>query len=373
MKSTNRKWQNHLRAKGIIPFFMDRLESHALSCAWQHNKGAFHFPIKNREMEDELTRAFFELTESFPYEIFIEITNTCNLNCKMCARSRLTRPMGFMSNKLFNRIIDEISVKQPYAYIHYYGIGEPLLDKGLFKKLGYAYKKGIRNTVLFTNGQLLTRRDMYKKLADSGVAIIGVDLDGFSQKTYGQIRVGGEFSAAKEGIEKLYRYARKNDLRTRVEIAYQIYPGINEQDIKPFVKWCEENDYEYKLVTMHTWAGLRDDVPVTEVDGLADQHHMRRRYPCCALWSGLMIAWDGRIGLCFQDADMKEVLGDINKESIEKVWTGRHLRKKKEHVKGVFKGLCGRCDSLTSVELPDKNSRLYPKSLQCHEFGIGAR
>ena len=67
MESTNRVWQKHLRAKGIVPFFLDRLQQHALSSGWQYARGPFHFPIAEREVEDELSRAYFDYVEGFPY------------------------------------------------------------------------------------------------------------------------------------------------------------------------------------------------------------------------------------------------------------------------------------------------------------------
>ena len=267
--------------------------------------------------------------------------------------------------ELFEKIIDEISDKQPYAFLHYYGIGEPFLDEGLFKKLEYSKSKNMSNSVLFSNGQKLLEDYNYKRLVDSGVSIIGIDLDGFSQEIYGRVRIGGNFSLVKEGIEKTYSYIRKTGSNVRVEIAYQIYPGLNESDMNSFVEWCDANGYEYKLVTMHNWAGLRNDVPTTKLEGLADQHHSyKRQCPCCALWGGFMIAWDGKAGLCFQDADIKECLGDLNNDSISGVWVEKHLKKRIEHVKGVFKGLCENCDSYTSVNLPGFGSSLYPKTLR---------
>lgn len=363
MESTNRRWQSHLKSKGIIPFFLDRLLSHAMSSAWQYEKGAFYFPISKRERDDELTRAFFELVEKFPYTFYLELTNNCNLNCRMCARSFMARKKGFMTNALFRKIIDEIAEKQPYSYLHYYGIGESLLDPGLFKKLEYADKKGLNNSILFTNGQLLLDKDNYKRLVHSGVACVGVDLDGFSQRTYGQIRIGGNFLKVKRGIESLYREIRKSDLPVRVEIAYQIFQGINDTEITRFVNWCNKNDYEYKLVTMHSWGGVMTDIPKVQIEGLRDQHRVpKRKYPCCGLWSGFMIGWDGRVALCFQDADIRQSWGDINKQSIEEVWRGKHLLKRREHIQGKFTGLCRECDSFTNVRLP-RRSTLYPSSL----------
>lgn len=365
--NTNRKWQNHLKSKGIIPFFLDRLKSHALSSAWQHEKGPFYFPIEDRETDDELSKAFFEMVEDFPYEYYLELSSYCNLKCKMCARSQMTRKDGIMSNDLFKKIIDEIYESQPYAYIHMYGIGESMMDTNLYQKLDYAYSKGLTNTVLFTNGQLLLENDNYIKLANSGLASIGVDLDGFSKEVYEQIRVGGDFEIVKKGIEKLSEYIKDNKLRSRLEIAYQIYPGVNEKDIDAFVEWCTANNLEYKMVTMHTWAGLRDDIPATNVDKVIEQHHGKRETACCYLWDSFFVGWDGRVGLCFQDADIRECMGNLNKSSIREVWHGKCAEKKKEHIKLNFSGICSGCNTGTGVYLPKKSSKLYPNSLRGEE------
>ncbi|HOW19003.1 MAG TPA: SPASM domain-containing protein [Phycisphaerae bacterium] len=77
------------------------------------------------------------------------------------------------------------------------------------------------------------------------------------------------------------------------------------------------------------------------------------------------MTWDGKVALCFQDADAKKILGDLNTESIESIWTGRHLAKRREHVRGIFRGLCENCSSETEVQLPRSDSRLYPPTLRC--------
>ena len=87
----------------------------------------------------------------------------------MCARRAMSRPAGDMSEDLFRSIVDEIADKQPHCYVHWYGIGEPLLAPGLFGKLAYAYSRGLHNTVLFTNGQLLLENENFARLAESGV------------------------------------------------------------------------------------------------------------------------------------------------------------------------------------------------------------
>lgn len=359
MKSTNRKWQNHLKAKGIIPFFLDRLQAHVSSSTWQHPHGSFHFPISNRDMDDALSAAYFEFVEQFPYEFHIEVTSFCNLKCKMCARPKLTRKHGTMDLSLFKKIIDEIYFNMPHAYIHYYGLGEPLMDYQLFTKLAYATNKGIKNTVLFTNGQLLQENENFIKLANSGLSTIGVDLDGFSPETYSAVRVGGDFNLAKKGIEELASYILKNSINTRLEIAYQVYPGINEGDIDLFIQWCLNNNFEYKLVNMHTWANLRSDVPRTNLQSLTDMNFTTRNTPCPMAWNGFFINWEGRATFCFQDADISECMGDTTIQSIKNIWTGPCKEKRLKHISGNFDGICKNCITCTNNNMPEFNSELY--------------
>jgi len=364
VKTTNRAWQKHLRAKGIIPFFLDRLQQHALSSSWQYARGVFHFPIGDPELEDELSRAYFAFAEAFPYEFYLELTNHCNLSCAMCARPAMNRPMGVMSRKLYCKIIDEIAEMQPFAFIHYYGIGESTVDKTLFERLAYSRDKGLRNSLLFTNGQLLTHDSNYKKLADSELTNIGIDVDGFDQETYGKVRVGGDFAKVKRGVELLHRYIRERGLRVRVELAYQVVPRVNEHHLGKFVEWCVSNGYEYKIVTMHNWAGLRDDIEPSGLGANDDMHHAERTSPCPFLWNGFTIAWDGRVPVCFQDAALRETLGDLNRQTIEEIWHGTHRAKRRTQVAGSFQGLCNGCDSGSGIRLPPFQSTLYPPELR---------
>lgn len=113
---------------------------------------------------------------------------------------------------------------------------------------------------------MLLTNDNYKRLAEVGISNIGVDLDGFQPETHEKICIGGIFETTKLDIEKLNAHVRDNRLRTRFELAYQVAPGINEADPAPFVAWCNQNGYDYKLVTMHDRAGLREDVGKAEVE-----------------------------------------------------------------------------------------------------------
>ncbi|MDQ7834257.1 MAG: radical SAM/SPASM domain-containing protein [Humidesulfovibrio sp.] len=367
MEFTNRKWQNHLKAKGLVAFLLDRVSAHARSSQWQHKNGSFHFPIADREVDDALSRAYFELNENFPTEVYVEVTSRCNLDCLMCARSRLSRATGDMDMALFKKIMDEIALEYREAYVHFYGIGDPLMDETIFEKLAYAKQVGLNNTIIFTNGQNLLKNDNYKKLVLSNVPILGVDVDGFTRESYEKIRRGGSFELLLKSILTLKQHLDESPTYKRLELAYQVYPGINDAagEMQDFASWCEKYTLEYKFVTLHTWGDLRADVPMSSVAGMAEPNDrsVQRTGPCCSLWSP-MILNDGRVSPCFLDANGNGALGDMNKSSLKSIWQGAHRALRAKQVQGVFSGTCQDCASGSCVDLPPFRSSNYPPVLR---------
>jgi len=359
---TNRKWQNHLKAKGFIPFMFDRLFAHAKSDSWQHSKNAFHFPISDREIDDELSKFFFEWAENFPPEIYIETTSLCNLSCAMCARSKMTRSNGTMTIDLFKNIIDEIADNLKWCYVHMYGVGEPTMDKYLIERLQYSIMKGLSNIILFTNGQLLEENELYKKIVDSGIQTIGVDFDGYSKEVYEKVRFGGDYKKVKNGIQLLYNYIKKNNLLTRLEIAYHYYPGLNDEDLKKFIQWAVNEELEYKIVPLHQWINLRKDI---SAGTLPECHYdkIKHKSPCSSLWS-CIVHWSGNIPICFIDANDQSIQGNVKSTRIQNIWQGNLRKIRKLHVQGKFPDLCQNCFSKQTINMPKFKSILYPKILR---------
>jgi len=356
---TNRKWQNHFKAKGFLPFMYDRLLSYSLSLSRQYEDNPFNFKCENNE-ENPLVKYFFEFIEKYPYEIFIEITNSCNLNCIFCARKKMKRKQGFMSLELYKKIIDEIARERPFSHIHLYGVGESTIDPYILDKIRYAIDKEVTNLLLFTNGRILLKDEFYKKLVDTGIRNIGIDFDGFSKETYEKVRRGGNFEELKKSVELIYKYVKEKKLNTRIELAYQIYEGVNEKETDAFCRWANEEGYEFKFIPMHQWGGLRDDIPINK-----DKSRLvKRDRPCTALWSDFMILWNGDVTICFQDAEGKEVMGNLNNSTIKEVWTKRLREKRREHVNHKFTGMCENCKEYLYNDPPTCNSNLYPKELR---------
>ena len=85
-------------------------------------------------------------------QIYVEITNICNLNCSFCPKN--SRPKKFMTVEEFDIITDEISPLTNTVCLHL--MGEPLLHPNINEIFKICNKKKL-NVYLTTNGTLLKK------------------------------------------------------------------------------------------------------------------------------------------------------------------------------------------------------------------------
>lgn len=86
--------------------------------------------------------------------IYIEITNSCNLNCSFCSKNN--RQPRQISRSEFNHILDQVKPFTEHIYLHVQG--EPFMHPNLIDFLDDSYKYGLK-VHLVTNGTLLSKVD----------------------------------------------------------------------------------------------------------------------------------------------------------------------------------------------------------------------
>lgn len=119
-----------------------------------------------------------------PRNVFIEVTNRCNLLCTTCPHTFTAyEPLKSLSWDEFIRIVDQFP-QMERAVLH--GIGEPLLNKELSRMIALLKARGV--TVLFNTNATLLHEDLARKLIDSGLDELRVSLDSLSPETYLRIR-----------------------------------------------------------------------------------------------------------------------------------------------------------------------------------------
>lgn len=121
--------------------------------------------------------------EGFPFVIGLEITVACNLACRHCASSATTQPR---SDELTLGELIGICDQFPDLFVQEVDItgGEPLLRPEWYDVATHLKSLGIPVRMV-SNGLLL--RQNARKLAQSGIATVGISLDGLEQ-THDELR-----------------------------------------------------------------------------------------------------------------------------------------------------------------------------------------
>ena len=88
---------------------------------------------------------------NFPSYLEVETVNACNARCPMCTIDDWERGAKPMTNALFAKIAGElIEHASEIERVSLYRDGEPLIDKGLAKRVAILKDGGIRNTHIST-------------------------------------------------------------------------------------------------------------------------------------------------------------------------------------------------------------------------------
>ncbi|MCM8787248.1 MAG: radical SAM protein [Candidatus Omnitrophica bacterium] len=267
-----------------------------------------------------------------------EITTKCNYNCIICPRDKLTRRIETMSFELFKKLLDKIlSETNQYDTLTFPGLGEPLLDKTLNKKIEYAKKKGIKNILILTNGSLLNIKK-FKELENVGVTSIRVSFYGNDPTSYmkvHRVRNKNLFNIVKDNllaISKIKRY-------TQLLLTFNVVDGSNDGCIKNWINFWKDKVDLLEVWRPHNWVNGRNYRKVQK----------NKLKTCGRPFKGpLQVQVDGTVNMCCFDFDGKLTLGDLKKQSLKEIFSSPLYNKIKEcHLSGNYKNsglICENCD-----------------------------
>lgn len=136
----------------------------------------------------------------------IEITNRCNMTCRTCTRLKLPN-LGDMSCDDFVLLLDRL---RGVRRIWLSGQGEPLLHADLPRMIAICAQRGIRDTIVHTNGMLL-EGDLAERIACSGLGELRISIDGGSAEEMEYLRAGASFQRI---LENARGFAARGTVRT---------------------------------------------------------------------------------------------------------------------------------------------------------------
>ena len=119
-----------------------------------------------------------------PEEIYLEVTNRCNLRCRTCPQFfGMAERFHDLTWDRFRAVTDQFPTLRRVAL---HGIGEPLLNPDLGRMIRHLKARG--GYVLFNSNGLLLRGKKAEDLAASGLDELRVSIDGGTPETYQTVR-----------------------------------------------------------------------------------------------------------------------------------------------------------------------------------------
>src|ERR1700722_2438182 len=153
---------------------------------------------------------------ALPVEYIVETTAKCNLYCPMCPRETHKQPKEDMTDQVFEALVEGSAHTAEHMML--IGLGEPLMDRKIFDRIGYCERHGI-STLLSTNRTLLDE-EASARLLDSPLARLTLSFDGASKETFEHYRKGARFEKVRDNF---VRFAQmKRDRGSKMQVVAQM-------------------------------------------------------------------------------------------------------------------------------------------------------
>ena len=266
----------------------------------------------------------------YPISISIEPTTSCNLRCPECPSGlrEFSRPTGMLKPELFNKVIDEISKYTPYLILYFQG--EPYLNKNFFDFVKYASAQNMY-VATSTNAHYLNDENA-KKTVESGLSRLIISIDGTTQDTYEQYRIGGNINKVFEGAKNVIAWKKK--LRSRLpHVIFQylvVKPNEHQvDDIQRIAKEMGVDEVKFKTAQVYDFENGNELIPENEKysryrKNASGKYEIKNALlnHCWKLWHSCVFTWDGKVVPCCFDKDATHVLGDIEQQDFKSLWHG---------------------------------------------------
>jgi radical SAM protein with 4Fe4S-binding SPASM domain len=296
----------------------------------------------------------------YPVSISFEPTTSCNLRCPECPSGlrAFTRPTGMLEKNFFRDTINDIH--KELLYLIFYFQGEPYLNPDFLEMVKFASEKKIY-TATSTNAHYLTS-EAAKKTVESGLDRLIISIDGTTQDSYQQYRVGGKLDKVIEGAKNIVHW--KKELKSKTpfvffqflvvqhnehqieeikQLAKQI--GVDEVRFKTAQVYDYENDPNKLIPTNEKYSRYKknDDGSYSNKNKLANE--------CWKLWHSNVITWDGLVVPCCFDKDAMHQLGNLKMESFKTIWHNSNYKQFRASLMQTRKNIdiCANCSEGASV------------------------
>ena len=322
-----------------------------------------------------------------PLCIDIETASICDLACSFCYRESLATPDKIISEKLFEKIIDQVSdMGVPSIKLNWRG--EPLMHPKLPRMIDYAKRKGILEVIINTNATHLSA-NISQKLIDAGLDLMIYSFDGGTKETYERMRPGrfkrNSFDMVYENIVEFSKIRKQNGAkfpRTKIQM---ILTEETHKEQDSFFNLFNDCVDEVTVTQYSERGGNIEDLSKSDqqvyknlcrgLDLPNDTPYLRdsegnisvsnHRIPCDQPYQRMLVTYDGRVAMCCYDWGAMHPIGYVSDDCFKDEDADKKLVM--QRISDKRKGF----DLLSEVAIPPKFNQPIKKIQTLKDIWIG--
>ncbi len=310
--------------------------------------------IKPELITADYARKFFYLVPKVPRQVNIEVTNKCNLNCKMCKRRELKIPETGIELKKFKEIIDKLpSLVQEISFGSY---GESFIHPDIYEMIRYVKLKG-KIVSITTNGFVFIDKNQREKLLETGMDNLRVSIEEISP---GENKAHPYSSKLLSALESLAKERTAAGSKMKLFFNTVVHTG-NYDQIVPLIEYAEKigfdqvelihldkksNEvYEYlptekEIALYKKIKKMKFKIPVSSLYdryiGIRQFAFRHMKY-CPFTYDVCHITIDGDVTPCCFGLPRHKI-DNIFERPLEEIWSGQGFKQFRKNQQEVCKG-----------------------------------
>jgi len=287
-----------------------------------------------------------------PVVFQFEITQSCNLNCKMCSRASGNRShFEEMNPDKFRFYLRRLGTRPEHISLN--GVGEPLVSPHLFAIMEFLQTRNITCS-FYTNGLALNQHAIQRLSSFKNLTFIGVSCDSPEKAVFENLRRGADFDKFKSNIESLTRHLVVSG--SEVQVAFNfVINAMNIHQLRETIAFAsrvgiDRMDFNDMIPNEGLASALDADIENLDLDGLirfgenrgvAVNFNFRKTgftsRICFMPFEYIMVEANGNIKPCCMIIDKRKApnLGNLNDQSLKDIWNNPAYRSfRKEFLTG---------------------------------------
>ena len=283
-----------------------------------------------------------------PFHLFVDPSSACNFRCRFCFNHEKSRSHHhIMKFELFVKIVSDLKkFPQKLKVLRLYAFGEPLLNRRLPDMIRYAKENGVAETIDFTTNGSWLSPEKNILLIGSGLDAMIVSVGGISAERFEEVcGVKIDFNAYVNNVRHFYDNRGKCRLHIKTTNG-NVRKEEEDEFYRIFGDICDEISIDN---VTPIWPDLDNSTTIADPTRNIYNREIKKVEVCPYLFYHMTVNADGTVSTCFVDWEQKNIIGNVNNESLSDIWNGAKLNAfRRDHLmmNRARHGICAHCGQL---------------------------